>query len=144
MPPLATSLPGDGKLPGSHPQHVTAGRRAPLPARRSELEHRHLLSGLFNTGLLAVGPDSGGFLDWWAGRLARDCLVERPAGMWTDQMWVDWVPVYFDHVISRDTSLNVGIWNLDERELYEVEGRPSVDGAPLRHFHFWGFDPRHS
>ena len=57
-------------------------------------------------------------------------------------MWVDWVPVYFEHLISRDTSLNVGIWNLDERELHDVEGRPSVDGAPLRHFHFWGFDPR--
>jgi hypothetical protein len=116
------------------------GPRRYLPV--GPLEHRHLLSGLFNTGLVAVGPGGGAFLDWWSGRLARDCLVERPAGMWTDQMWVDWVPVYFDHVISRDPSLNVGIWNLDERELLDVEGKPSVDGAPLRHFHFWGFDPR--
>jgi hypothetical protein len=125
---------------------LTPSTTRPVDVRRylpvGPLEHRHLLSGLFNTGLLAVGPDSDAFLDWWGERLARDCLVERPAGMWTDQMWVDWVPVYFDHAISRDTSLNVGIWNLDERELHDVDGRPWVDGAPLRHFHFWGFDPR--
>lgn len=125
---------------------LTPSTSRPVGVRRylpvGPLEHRHLLSGLFNTGLLAVGPEGRAFLDWWGDRLARDCLVERPAGMWTDQMWVDWVPVYFEHVISRDTSLNVGIWNLDERELQDVEGRPSVDGAPLRHFHFWGFDPR--
>ncbi len=62
--------------------------------------------------------------------------------MWADQLWIDWAPVYFEHVISRDNSLNVTFWSLDERELHELEGRLMVDGGPLRHFHFVGFDPR--
>ena len=62
--------------------------------------------------------------------------------MWTDQLWVEWATVYFEHKVLRDSSLNVGIWNLDERNLEAADGRPTVDGSPLRHFHFWGFDPR--
>ena len=62
--------------------------------------------------------------------------------MWTDETWCDWAPVYFEHVIVRDSSLNVAFWNLDERVLDGTEARPTVDGAPLRHFHFGGFDPQ--
>jgi len=107
-----------------------------------QIGRRQRMNGLFNTGLLAVGPSSGEFLDWWIGWLARDCLREASAGMWVDQLWIDWAPVYFEHLIVRDSSLNVGYWNLDERELGEIDGRPAIDGAPLRHFHFVGFDPR--
>ena len=118
----------------------------PVHARQyfpsSQIEYGQRTNGLFNTGLLAVGPEGRDFLDWWAGWLARDSLREPSAGIWSDQLWVDWAPVYFEHVVVRDSSLNVAFWNLDERELHEVEGRAIVDGAPLRHFHFAGFDPR--
>ena len=118
----------------------------PVPRRRyfptGETEYRWLMNGLFNAGLLAVGAGGRAFLEWWAGWLARDSLIERSAGMWADQLWIDWAPVYFDHVICRDTSLNVTFWSLDERELHEQEGRLMLDGGPLRHFHFVGFDPR--
>jgi hypothetical protein len=118
----------------------------PVAPRRyfptSEMEYRRLMNGLFNAGLLAVGSGGNEFLDWWAGWLARDALNERTAGMWTDQLWIDWAPVYFEPVILRDKSLNVTFWSLDERELHEVEGRPMLDDVPLRHFHFVGFDPR--
>ena len=121
----------------------TAIRPAPVhryfPA--GQVEHRRWMNGLFNSGLLAVGPKGRGFLGWWADRLARDCLKESAAGMWVDQLWLDWVPAYFEHVIVRDSALNVAFWNLDEREFGELDGRPTVDGAPLRHFHFAGFDP---
>ena len=62
--------------------------------------------------------------------------------MWTDQLWADWAPLYFEHPIVRDTSVNVAYWNLDERKLHEIDGKPAVDDALLRHFHFAGFDPR--
>ena len=118
----------------------------PVAARRyfptGETEYRWLMNGLFNAGLLVVGPGGRAFLDWWAGWLARDSLIERSAGMWADQLWIDWAPVYFEHVICRDTSLNVTFWSLDERELHELDGRLMLDGGPLRHFHFVGFDPR--
>ena len=118
----------------------------PAPARvyfpLTEVEYRDVLNGFYNPGLFAVGSSGRAFLDWWADWLARDCLREPSEGMWTDQQWLDWAPVYFEHLIVRDSSLNVGFWNLDEREIHELHGRPAIDGAPLRHFHFAGFDPR--
>ena len=119
----------------------SALRRGYFPAG-GPIEFRKSMSGLFNTGLLAVGRSGGEFVDWWCTQLARDCLKEPRAGMWTDQLWVEWATVYFEHKVLRDSSLNVGIWNLDERNLEAADGRPTVDGSPLRHFHFWGFDPR--
>lgn len=107
-----------------------------------QLEYRRITNGLFNPGLLAVGPKGREFLGWWGARLARDCLKEPEAGMLADQIWVDWAPLYFGHTILRDPSLDVGFWNLDERELHELDDQPAVDGTPLRHFHFAGFDPR--
>jgi hypothetical protein len=107
-----------------------------------QLEYGRITNGLFNPGLLAVGPTGSEFLAWWGTRLARDCLKEPEAGMLADQIWVDWAPLYFEHTIVRDPSLDVGFWNLDERELDELDGKPAVDGTPLRHFHFAGFDPR--
>ena len=116
------------------------------PTRRyfplGQIEYRRTTNGLFNGGLEAVGSAGRDFLDWWDGWLARDCLRESSAGIWTDQSWLDWAPSYFQYAIVRDSSLDVAFWNLDERELHEVEGRPMVDGAPLRHFHFAGFDPQ--
>jgi hypothetical protein len=106
------------------------------------IEYRQFVGGLFNLGFIAVGDRGRPFLDWWGARLARDCLTEPTAGMYVDERWVDWAPVYFDHVIVRDSSLNVAFWNLDGRELHDLDGKPAVDGAPLRLFHFAGFDPR--
>lgn len=120
--------------------------RTPPPVRRylplGHIEYRQFVGGLFNLGFIAVGQGGEAFLDWWGDRLARDCLTESAAGLYVDERWVDWAPVCFDHVIVRDSSINVAFWNLDERELSELDGRALVDGVPLRHFHFAGFDPR--
>jgi hypothetical protein len=121
--------------------------RPPAPGRvylpLAHVEYRRFVGGLFNLGFIAVGRSGEVFLDWWGDRLARDCLTEPAAGIYVDERWVDWAPVYFDHVIVRDSSLNVAFWNLDDRTLSELDGRPTVDGAPLRHFHFAGFDPNY-
>jgi hypothetical protein len=118
--------------------HALQRRYFPL----SQIEYRQITNGLFNTGLIAVGPGGRQFVDWWGAWLSRDSLKDSVAGMWTDQIWVEWAAAYFEHVVVRDTSLNVGFWNLDERELGGTETEPTVDGAPLRHFHFAGYDPR--
>jgi hypothetical protein len=107
-----------------------------------QIEYRRLTNGLFNTGLQAIGANGRAFLDWWDNWLARDCLRAPEAGIWADQIWADWALVYFEPVILRDSSVNVAFWNLDERQLGEMDGNPAVDGSPLRHFHFAGFDPR--
>ena len=124
-----------------HAARPPAAVRGYLPL--AHIEYRRFVGGLFNLGFIAVGQGGEAFLEWWGERLARDCLTEPAAGIYVDERWVDWAPVYFDHAVVRDSSLNVAFWNLDERELSELDGRPMVDGAPLRHFHFAGFDPSH-
>ena len=56
------------------PHVVRPPRRREYFPIRGELEYRRITNGLFNTGLMAVGPEGRGFLDWWDGWLARDSL----------------------------------------------------------------------
>ena len=80
-------------------------------------------------GFVAVAPgeDSRRLIDWWRGR----------PGFTPDQ--VSRV-VAHAHVI-RDPGVNVGYRNLGERTLERRADRYTVNGEPLRSFHFSGFDP---
>ena len=48
----------------------------------------------------------------------------------------------FEHTVLRDTACNVAYWNLHERTLERTtDGVYTVDGNPLRFFHYSGHDP---
>jgi hypothetical protein len=99
-----------------------------------------LASGQFNLGFLAVGQGAAPFLDYWWER-TRLYALSHEEGYFTDQRWVDAVPVFFEHAICRDTACNVAYWNLHERTLdVDEHDRWTVDGAPLRFFHYSGHD----
>lgn len=107
----------------------------------SPSEYEKQRSGIFNSGFLAVGPSSTPFLDWWATRLRRDCIFDDGMGAHADQLWLDFVPSYFRHHVLRDPGVNVAQWNVHERGVRWDGTRYTVDGEPLRTFHFAGFDP---
>jgi hypothetical protein len=111
----------------------------PRDAYLTEIDYARY--GQYNSGLIAVGRSSSAFLRWWERRTRWDCLFDEPGGLHADQRWLDCVPVYFEHTVSRDAGLNVAAWNLHERPLALDGGRPTAAGAPLRAFHFSGFDP---
>lgn len=98
-------------------------------------------AGMYNLGFLAVGDGAGDFLDWWHRRLITDAIDAVDKGLFTDQRWVDWVPSLFDHTICRDRGMNVAYWNLHERPITRADAEWWVDEAPLRLFHFSGYDP---
>lgn len=100
-----------------------------------------LRAGIYNLGFIAVGPKGRPFLDWWAERLARDCLVDVENGIFVDQRWIDFVPSLFDHVIMGDRTCNVAYWNLTHRGLDWNGTGYEVGGEALRFFHFSGFSP---
>jgi hypothetical protein len=102
-----------------------------------------LVAGQFNAGFLAVGRAGMPFLDWWASRLARECTAWDPAvpRRYLDQRWLDLVVNYFPFAVDRDPGVNVARWNLPQRRLEHSGDRFTVDGEPLRVFHFSGFDP---
>ena len=100
-------------------------------------------AGIFNLGFVCVGHEALPFLNWWHDRLVTDAVVDLPRALFTDQRWVDWVPALFRHRVLRDLGLNAAYWNLHERPLATApDGSLTAGGAPLRFFHFSGFDPR--
>lgn len=106
----------------------------------SELELER--GGLYNSGSIAVGQEDRRFLEWWASRTRRDCLFAEDEGLHADQRCLDWVPVYFRHGVQRDPTLNVAQWNLHERHVDRDDATFLVGDAPLRTFHFAGYDPQ--
>ncbi len=104
-------------------------------------EEMILRAGIYNLGFIAVSEQARPFLDWWAERLERDCLVAVEEGIFVDQRWVDFVPALFDHAIVNDPGLNVAYWNLSHRRLDWVVDHWEVNGEPLRFFHFSGYNP---
>lgn len=96
--------------------------------------------GVFNLGFIAVGSNVQA-LEWWAQRLARECIIDPGHGRFVDQRWVDLFTGYFAPAVLRDPGLNVAWWNLATRAITVDGDGYRVDGEPLRFFHFSGFDP---
>jgi hypothetical protein len=103
-----------------------------------------LKHGIFNLGFIGIRNDEQGkaFLDWWADRLERFCWAELEQGLWTDQKWVNFAPVFFEGVkIIKSSRFNVAPWNVTTRKVQgSVEEGITVDGEPLGFYHFTGFD----
>ena len=82
----------------------------------------------------------GRFSSGGGSRRRREALNNVAKMMFTDQRWVDFVPSFFEHHILKDPAYNVAYWNLHARDLTWDGSRYMVDGAPMRFFHFSGFE----
>ena len=121
---------------------LTPHTTVPIPRdglRPSEAEI--MGSGIYNLGFIGVAPGSEPFLDWWWERLRRDAVVDLQRMLFTDQRWIDFVPSLFDHVLLKDPGLNVAYWNLHGRQVQQSPAGRTVNGEPLRFFHFSGYSP---
>ncbi len=102
-------------------------------------------TGIFNLGFVAIRTTGEGarFAKWWNDRLLDWCYDDMPAGLFVDQRWCDHVPALFDKVkVVRDPGYNVASWNLSTRTLsVGKDGQVSVNGAPLRFWHFTKLGP---
>src|SRR5436189_299366 len=83
-----------------------------------------------------------GIPDWLAQRTQYLCRAEVANGLFTDQKWVNFAPVFFDGVaILKSPRHNVATWNLTTRRMSGDFGAGfEVDGEPLGFYHFTGFD----
>lgn len=103
-----------------------------------------LQAGAYNLGFLSVvrQPALPRFLQWWQSRLERHCVVEPERGLFVDQKWLDLAPGMFSGVeILRHDGYNVAYWNLRQRTVRNGPDGVTVNGVPLRFFHFSGVDP---
>jgi hypothetical protein len=74
-------------------------------------------------------------------RLQRECVTDPQQMRVNEQRWLDYVPSYFPCHVSRDPGINAAYWNLHERPLSNAQGTIFAGDAPLRAFHFSGYDP---
>jgi hypothetical protein len=102
-------------------------------------------TGIFNLGFVAIRTTGEGarFAQWWNDRLLDWCYDDMPAGLFVDQRWCDHVPALFDKVkVVRDPGYNVASWNLSTRTVaVQKDGQITVNGAPLRFWHFTKLGP---
>ncbi len=102
-------------------------------------------TGIFNLGFVAIRTSGEGarFARWWNDRLLEFCYDDMPAGLFVDQRWCDHVPALFDKVkVVRDPGYNVASWNLSTRKVaIGKDGAITVNGAPLRFWHFTKLGP---
>jgi hypothetical protein len=102
-------------------------------------------TGIFNLGFVAIRTTGEGarFAKWWNDRLLDYCYDDMPNGLFVDQRWCDHVPALFDKVkVVRDPGYNVASWNLSRRTVaVQKDGRITVNGSPLRFWHFTKLGP---
>lgn len=102
-------------------------------------------SGIYNLGFIAVSRKSEGlrFLRWWMQKLVHGAKNDLCQGLFTDQHWIDFVPIFFNQVIiDRDPGYNVAYWNLHERRMIQKDQTWFVNhDFPLHFFHYSGYSP---
>ena len=101
-------------------------------------------AGTYNLGFCALraGDNMLGMLQWWQGKLKRDCIIAHDRGIFVDQSWMDLVPGLFPNVcVLRHPGYNVAYWNIAQRLVVEVDGNILVNGLPLAFFHYSGLNP---
>jgi hypothetical protein len=106
-------------------------------------ERAMLQAGAYNLGFLAVTrhPALGRFLAWWSAKLEFRCISDLYRGLYMDQKWLDLAPGLFPGVtILRHDGYNVAYWNLRQRSVAQDGDACTVNGQPLRFFHFSGVD----
>jgi glycosyltransferase involved in cell wall biosynthesis len=124
---------------------LTPHLTAPLADERHPSDLAILQSGTYNLGFLALrgSPHTQALLQWWQRKLARDCVVDIPRGLFTDQKWMDLVPGLYPEVhVERHPGWNVAYWNLAHRDVQGDDAAGyTVNGQPLFFFHFSGYSP---
>lgn len=117
----------------------------PINDDKWQAEEDFLNSGLYNLGFIAIHNTQNGMnmINWWAERLRNKAFIDFKRGLFTDQIWINFVPLFFQRVkILSNLGYNVAYWNLHERAITLKNGNYYVnDKQPLVFYHFASFRP---
>ena len=106
-------------------------------------ETDHLNTGLYNLGFVAISrsPESVEMINWWKDRLRDDCRIDLANGLFVDQHWMIFVPIFYREKVLVDSypGYNVAYWNLHERQVTQTNGQYFINNQPLVFFHFSGY-----
>lgn len=119
--------------------HITS----PILDKFETREIDHLNTGLYNLGFVAISRSNVSIrmIDWWMERLKKDCRIDLCNGLFVDQHWMIFVPIFFRESVLVDNyyGYNVAYWNLHERQVTLNNGKYFINDVPLIFFHFSGY-----
>jgi hypothetical protein len=129
----------------NHEAVLTPHINTPIEDRQTPNELHHLNTGIYNLGFVAFRRSAvnTAFINWWEEKLRYECLIDLCNGLFVDQNWMNFLPVFVpDTYIERNPGYNAAYWNLHERTFSEHEKVFYVnDDNPLIFFHYSGYDP---
>jgi hypothetical protein len=106
-------------------------------------ETNHLNTGIYNLGFLATsrGDETYHLIDWWKERLRTECKIDLANGLFVDQIWINFVPLYYKNfLIEKGDGYNVAYWNLHTKTIIHENNKWLVNKSPLYFFHYSGFE----
>ena len=116
----------------------------PIKPGIEPFENTFLNYGVFNLGFIGLkrSPQALALLDWWENRTMTFGINDPANGLFVDQLWINFVPIYYEGVkISRHIGFNTAYWNINERVISRKDNSFIVnDEYPLVFFHFSSFD----
>ena len=129
----------------NHDIIITPHFVTPLNDDKWQAEEDFLNSGIYNLGFIAIKKSTNSLkmIEWWADRLRTKASIDFCRGLFTDQIWINFVPIFFENVkIFRDPGYNVAFWNLHERTIQEVNNKYYINQlSPLVFYHYASFRP---
>jgi len=128
-----------------YPAVLTPHINTPIDDRLKPNELDHLNTGIYNLGFVAFARNEKTlkYIKWWEEKLRYECLIDLCNGLFTDQNWMNFLPVFVPDVhIERNPGYNAAYWNLHERTFSSDGNRYFVNESnPLIFFHYSGYDP---
>jgi lipopolysaccharide biosynthesis glycosyltransferase len=128
-----------------YPAVLTPHINTAIDDRLKPNELDHLNTGIYNLGFVAFARSEKtlAYIKWWEEKLRYECLIDLCNGLFTDQNWMNFLPVFVPDVhIERNPGYNAAYWNLHERQFSYDGSRYYVNESyPLIFFHYSGYDP---
>ncbi|MEZ4900807.1 MAG: glycosyl transferase [Spirosomataceae bacterium] len=123
---------------------LTPHLTTPLNDQLTPNELHHLNTGVYNLGFIALhkSPEATDFVKWWEEKLFDECKIDLCNGLFVDQHWVNFAPIFWNNVhVEKDMGWNAAYWNLHERHFSVKNNEHLVNGKPVVFFHYSGYDP---
>lgn len=99
--------------------------------------------GIFNLGFLALNhtPEAIRMVAWWREKLKWQCVADQKNGLFVDQRWLEFLPVYFEgfHILRLPT-YNLAPWNAEHYSVIKYGDAFYIDtlDQPVAFIHFSG------
>ena len=79
---------------------LTPHLTTPIDDQLTPNELHHLNTGVYNLGFIALhkSPEAVDFVKWWENKLFDECKIDLCNGLFVDQHWVNFAPIFWNNV----------------------------------------------